>query len=140
VPDGSAYTVFTTGYQSRFDADVTNQSFTAQSYDAAWMVIYGMAYAISQRGGVSGRAIASGFRQLADTSVMETDVIPSRLQGIVNSLSMGSTVNIRGASSALDYDLSIEEITGAGAVELWCVSDASGSFEISATCPATPAP
>jgi branched-chain amino acid transport system substrate-binding protein len=122
VPDGFVYDLFIASYDLAFADDVTRFSFTAQSYDAAWLALYGMGWATFNEPDVNGTAIARGFRKVSDGTSF--DVRASTLAPILQSFREGVGVNIQGASGALDYDPATEETSSA--IDVWTIS-ADGS-------------
>ncbi|HEY8428450.1 MAG TPA: ABC transporter substrate-binding protein [Sandaracinaceae bacterium] len=119
LPSGPVYDVFRSRYQTVFRDDPAAYSFTAHAYDAAWLVLYGIAWASAQEDGISGRNIARGLRRVS--SGARFDITPSAFQQIVAAFARGESVDVSGASGALDYDPSTEET--AGAFEIWTVDD-----------------
>ncbi len=115
------YSAYLAAFANRFpqpgDADA-RIPFAANTYDAAWMVAGGIAWAIAQeQGAVRGTTIARGLRMMSADS---TTTVPLRRTGwsqLTNAFNSGDAINIQGASGFLDYDLETEEREGV--VEIW---------------------
>jgi ABC-type branched-subunit amino acid transport system substrate-binding protein len=127
LPEGSAYDAFVASYAVAYpDDDVTGRSFTAHSYDAAWLLACGAAWAHYQEGGISGLNIARGLRQLSSGVArnLQSDEWPP----LLNAFEAGESVDVVGASGELDYD----PITGetSGPIELWQISANGSEFEV----------
>ncbi|MBT8494138.1 MAG: ABC transporter substrate-binding protein, partial [Deltaproteobacteria bacterium] len=112
-----AYGLFRAAYAARFGENPDQLSFTAHSYDAAWMLVYGATWALLQEGSLTGVNIAKGLRQLSSGEML--DVQPTSYNAIRSRFDAGTSVNIEGASGALDYDPAIEETEGP--VQIWTV-------------------
>ena len=126
--DEFAYKAFVAGYQGEYADDVTAYSFTAQTYDAAWLTFYGSAWSMFRNGAVTGAGIGQGLRKVSCVSGSQAtgcnqqpfDVIPSSWPGIVEQFRSGFAVELRGASGELDYNLATEETSAA--IEVWIVN------------------
>jgi len=126
-PAGLVYDSFASSYASEFDtADVSLFSYTAQSFDAAWLVIMGHAWAIHQEGGISGRNIARGLRRVS--SGTETEIRPTSWNLVKASFEEGMPVDVVGASGELDYDATTGET--AAPIDVWVVNDSLDDFEV----------
>jgi len=121
IPSGFVYDSFVAAYAAAFaGADVSQFSFTAHSYDAAWMLVYGAAWAlIREDGTVRGETMARGLRALSDGRPF--DVRAASLQGIVNAFVEGDTVDLTGASGDLDYASDTEEFRAP--IDIWTVDE-----------------
>jgi branched-chain amino acid transport system substrate-binding protein len=126
TPRGSVYMAFASSYAVAYPGTPVDAfSFTAHTYDATWMTIYGSAWAIYQGGVIDGLNIARGYRHLVGgTGVNVFTVVPSALPGISQAFRNAARVEITGASGALDYDLATEETVAP--IDLWVIA-ADGS-------------
>ena len=116
--DGPIFNAFAASFVSNFGSDPNASGFTANSFDAAWLVLYGAAWSRANEGRISGLGVARGLRQVsAGTSV---DITPSNWQQVVDSFDRGEAVNVRGASGSLDYNPTTEETVAP--IELWRVA------------------
>ena len=126
--DDFAYKAFVAGYQGEYGEDVKQYSFTAQNYDAAWLVFYGSAWSLFRSGRIHGRGIAQGMRKVSCVSDGITqpcsnkthDVIPSNWVAVVEYFRAGTAIEINGASGQLDFDPATEETSAE--LEVWTVA------------------
>jgi branched-chain amino acid transport system substrate-binding protein len=118
---------FRGAYASEYKDDVTSFSFTAHSYDAAWLVFYGAASSWFANGEVTGVGIAQGLRKLSSGKAY--DIAPLNWGGIQETLRGGDGVDVQGASGALDYDDETEETSAE--IEVWVIGAAAeGGYEV----------
>jgi len=116
APSGPVFNTFSTNYGAAYDNEnPANNGYTAESYDAAWLAIYGSAWSFFRDGEVTPRGMSAGLHRIsagaaADISGLTWNEIRSLFEA-------GQSVNVRGASGELDYDSATEETTGEG--ELW---------------------
>ena len=127
APEGIVFDAFVSAYAAENGgADVTLFSFTAQSYDAAWITLLGATWAQVQEGGDLGaRNVARGLRMLSAGTPF--DVRASSYTGIADRFRLDESVNVRGASGELDYDPITEETTAP--IEVWRISAAGDAFD-----------
>ncbi len=92
-------------------------SFTAHMYDAAWLVFYGSASSLFSSGQVTGLGIARGLRKVSTGKAY--DIAPLSWGGILETLRGGATINVQGASGALDYDPITEETSAE--IQVWVI-------------------
>lgn len=130
IPSGFVYDAFVAAYGAEYGGeDVSRFSFTAHSYDAAWMLVYGMAWALLQEDAIGGRAIARGLRRLSEGR--ELEVRPASFQAVIQAFREGAGVDLVGASGELDYAPDTEET--AGPVDVWTVSADGSAIEVDRT-------
>ncbi|MGH1346496.1 MAG: ABC transporter substrate-binding protein [Nannocystales bacterium] len=122
--DGVVFNTFSASYRSEFNEDSTGSAFTPHSYDAAWMVLYGLAWASYNEDTVDGLGIARGLRQLS--SGAPVDVLASSWSTIQASFQAGRSVDLRGASGALDYDPQTEETRSP--IEVWSIESEDDAY------------
>ena len=120
VPEGNAYNNFLSLYAGTFNEDASGLSFTAHAYDATWMLMYGSAWSQQSEGQISGLGIARGLRQLSGGVAQE--VGPPTWGAARESMLAGLSIDIEGASGALDFNPETEE-TSAPAEVLAVVRD-----------------
>lgn len=116
------FSLFLTTYASAYGDDARQYSFVANAFDAAWMVAYGMAWAqyqSPQGPDVSGTAIARGLRRLSSGPAVQVQA--SSWETVKAQFAAGSSIDIMGASSDLDFDPSTEEFRAP--IEVWTVQD-----------------
>ena len=119
------YNAFAIAYAAEFDnIDVSQISFAAQSFDAGWMVTYGIAWAHLNEEEIRGTTIARGFLQLS--SGAEVPIQAGSWPTVVESFRQGLSVDLVGASGGLDFGAD-GEITAP--VEIWVFNTALTDFE-----------
>lgn len=109
------YAGFIAAYQAEYGEDVRPYSFTANAYDAAWLVAYGAAWALYQGGDIRGQAIARGLRKLSSGTAVE--IIPTSWNQVKQSFAAGQSVDVAGASGNLDYSPMTEETSAP--ISIW---------------------
>jgi branched-chain amino acid transport system substrate-binding protein len=114
------YAAFLAAYFAEYFEDVQPFSFTANSYDAAWLLVYGSAWSLYQESEVASLGIAKGMRRLT-SGQPEVDMIPTNWDQIRQRFEDGIPVDIAGASGNLDYDPFTEETTGR--IETWRIEN-----------------
>ena len=118
------YAAFLAAYENEYpdETDVEQLSFTANAYDAAWLLGYGTAWAIGNEGGViTGQTIARGLRRVSSGELLQ--VGPGDWTAALQAFSSGQSFDIEGASGDLDYDPINEETTAP--TEIWSVAGTS---------------
>jgi len=118
------YRTFLQAYLAEYSEDAGAFSFTAHAYDAAWLVLYGVAWSQLQEGGVTGPRIAAGLRQISDAAGTAIGIRQTTWQNVVEVFRAGDTIDVAGASGALDYDPATEETSGP--VEVWTIGSPPG--------------
>lgn len=113
---------FAAAYQAQFREDVTRFSFTAQAYDMTWLAMLGVAWARTHEDEVTGRNIARGARRLSEGKSFA--LTPSQWSPMVEALQRGDSIDVRGASGGLDFDLETEELLAP--IDIWTI-DTSGT-------------
>jgi branched-chain amino acid transport system substrate-binding protein len=126
VPDGFIYELFVASYDLAFEDDVTRFSFTAQSYDAAWLALYGVAWASFNEPEVRGTTIARGLRRISQGTPF--GIRASTLAPIVQTMREGMSVDVEGASGELDYDPLTEETSSP--TDVWVISADGTRIEV----------
>ena len=127
APSGSVFDTFAFNYAKEFGESPASNGYTAESYDAAWMAIFGAAWSLANEDGIRPLGMAAGLHFISDANAPAFDIAPGQWASIRGALSSGSSVNVRGASGDLDFDSSTEETTGA--VELYGITQNGGSLE-----------
>jgi len=116
------YKQFTESYGAEYDnEDVTAFSFTAHSFDAAWLLFYATAWTHFQE--PAGQGIARGLRQVSEQGVVDADKVdlrPAEWGSTINAFRNGQTINVVGASGELDFDPATEETSAP--IEVWQIS------------------
>lgn len=122
------YETFAAQYRVVYDGqDPAEFGFTAQAYDAAWLLIYGSAWATYQEGGaIGGRTMARGLRHLSAGTPL--DVGPSSWNLARATFREGDPFDAYGASGHLDFDPVTEETTAP--MNVWTINGAGDGFDV----------
>jgi branched-chain amino acid transport system substrate-binding protein len=112
------YQRFLTAYDVANDEDVSDDSFTANAYDAGWFVALGAAWAILAEGELTGTNMARGLRKLSAGTAVE--VGSNGWVTVKQQFSEGKPVNVVGASGALDFNPETEETSTP--IEIWSIT------------------
>jgi branched-chain amino acid transport system substrate-binding protein len=123
---GGAFASFRDAFRTRFLIDPNSLSYTSHSYDAMWLVMLAAAAASEGGGGVTGPRLGEGMRKLVATSQAPIPLRADKWVEASDLLLQGSSINVEGASSALDFDLD----TGAPVApyEIWQIRDGGIGF------------
>ena len=114
------FETFVSRYAIRFGTtDVRELSFTSNAFDAAWLGLYGMAWAVENEPDLSARSIASGLRKVTGGGASVATTTPSSWATVQAEFAAGQAIEVSGASGDLDYDPSTEELSGN--FEVWVV-------------------
>ena len=126
VPSGLVYDAFSIAYAAAYPGDSAADSvYTAYSYDASWLAIYGTAWSWYDEGNVHGVGIARGLRRVSAGT--ETEIRPTQWNNVKASFSAGSSIDVLGASGNLDYDPATEETTAP--IEVFRPNDTRDGFD-----------
>jgi len=125
--DSLAYETFAAAFGAAFPgSDAREASFAANAYDAAWMLLYGVAWASYQEDRIGGENVARGLRQLSSGDSI--DIRYTNWNPVRAAFEAGDSVDIRGASGELDYDTTTCETSAP--IEIWAVAaDKEGGYE-----------
>ncbi len=111
-------------YAAEFGGDdVSTLSYTAHAFDAAWLVLYGHAWAVGLGREVTGVELARGLRQLS--SGPSIDLRAANWNEVQARFTNGESIDVFGASGPLDYDAEGETIS---AIDVWVVAP-TGDFQ-----------
>lgn len=117
-PSGPAFSAFSTAYTGAYPGESpANNGYTAESYDAAWLAIYGAAWSVFNEDGIAPRGMAKGLHRVSQGQ--DLDINATSWNTIRSAFEAGNGVNVNGASGNLDYDDATEETVGAG--EVWTI-------------------
>lgn len=131
TPVGNVYDFFLASFAAQYDGeDASGSAFPAYAYDAAWLTIYGTAWAHFREGDViTGTNLARGLRKVSQGSAVE--IRGTSWTAVTGAFERGNGIDVVGASGELDYDPVTEET--AGPIDLWHVNGAGDDFEIECT-------
>lgn len=122
---GTAYADFRSRYRDRFRIDANDFSFTSHSYDAAFLVMLGAAYATRDNGALTGGRISEALTKVSVGTGTSFRLSPMTWRDASAALAAGRSVNLDGTSGQLDFDL--DAGAPASPYEVWQVTD-GGSF------------
>lgn len=130
---GAQYDTFKQALSDAFGIDADGFSFLAQSYDAAYLAGYGLAYA-QAAGTIDGATVAEGFsRTVAGDEVLVGKPSWNIARRILTEGDDASrTIDIDGTSGPLDFDTRTGDTTGP--MEIWRPNVEGTSFETCAVC------
>jgi len=115
------YSAYLAAFANRFPQPGDSNAripFAANTYDGAWMIAGGIAWATFQEDGViNGTTIARGLRKMSSGSPTTVPLRRSGWSQLTNAFKSGDEINIQGASGLLEYDPVTEEREGV--VEIW---------------------
>jgi branched-chain amino acid transport system substrate-binding protein len=114
---GVLFNAFAAAYATEYDEDPLSSGFTPHSYDAAWLVAYGVAWAQLVEGGITGTNIARGLRRISGGEPV--DIEPGSWNLVIDRFGAQMPIDVQGASGPLDYDPDTEETTAP--VEVWAI-------------------
>jgi len=118
---GPAYNGYVQAYRARFDADPTD-AYGAHAYDAAFLVALAVA-AEGAQAATSGAAVAKGLARLSSGPDVDVGLTSWGQAVTLLGESSDATVNVQGASGALDLNEAGEP---AAAVEGWLIDEDGG--------------
>jgi len=122
---GVLFNAFAAAYAAEYDDDAVSSGFTPHSYDAAWLVAYGIAWSQLVEGEITGTGIARGLRRISGGEPV--DILPTSWPIVVDRFGVEAAIDVEGASGPLDYDPDTEETSAP--IELWSIeADADAEF------------
>lgn len=114
---GVAYGLFRDSFFSRYNKDPNLYAYTANAYDAMFLLTVAAAYADAS-GSVTGPRMVEALGQVSASSATSYQLTSPNFTTIVSELSAGRAVNVEGASGKLDFDANGE---APAPMELWQV-------------------
>lgn len=126
APSNTVFATFAENYSKEYGESPASNGYTAESYDAAWMAIFGAAWSLGNEGGIRPLGMAAGLHFISDPNAQLFEIKPGQWAGIRGALTGGAAINISGASGDLDFDSATEETTGE--VELYRIVNVSGGL------------
>lgn len=106
---------FIAAYSAEYGEDVRPFSFTANAYDAAWLLVYGSAWSLLQEDVITSLGIGRGLRRLSAGPSIE--IRPTTWNQVRERFGRGESIDTEGASGNLDFDPITEETSGR--IETW---------------------
>jgi ABC-type branched-subunit amino acid transport system substrate-binding protein len=122
---------FVASYAAEYSGDATQYSFTSHAYDMTWIAALGASWALLREGQITGLNVAKGARHLSSGEV--SPLIPSSWNVALQHFRAGESINIQGASGALDYSPDTEETTGP--IDVWTIDTSMAPPRIIALVP-----
>ncbi|MBX2802105.1 MAG: ABC transporter substrate-binding protein [Myxococcales bacterium] len=130
VPSGIVFDQFVASFAAAYDGqDAASSGFTSYAYDAAWLAIYGAAWANYNESTITGTHVARGLRRVSSGS--EVVIRPSSWNAVRANFQEGNGVDVQGASGALDYDPATEETSAP--IDIFVVDKAGEDFVVVST-------
>ncbi|MGZ3459321.1 MAG: ABC transporter substrate-binding protein [Archangium sp.] len=119
---GQAFSTFQSRFQDKYNKNPADYSYTANAYDAMYLMALSAAYAQGTANEVTGVKMAEGLTQVSSgTSGTNTQLTNSNFTYLSAELSASRSVNVEGASGHLDFDATTGEAPAP--MELWQVQD-----------------
>ncbi len=119
---GQIYDAFAVAFAAYYGEDASSSGFTAYAYDAAWMVLYGTAWAHYQEDAITGTNVARGMREMSSGD--SVDVRATSWSTVRANFAEGRSVDLQGTTGKLDFDNSTCETSAP--IEVWSVRYESG--------------
>ncbi len=119
---GPAFRDFADRYRTRFHVDPALYGYTAQSYDAMYLVMLTTAWG-KYKGLLNGANLAEGMSRVSAVGQAQVNVGATGWQTATAALSGGASIDLKGASGELDYSSAASMDTGAPTAlyEVWSV-------------------
>ena len=124
-----AQTAFVALYKTEYDqADPKVYSYTSQSFDAAWIALYGTAWAALNEPAITGIAIAKGLRKLSNLMAEpKLEIVATNWEVVLAAFRSQESVDVSGASGPIDYDPATEEMSTP--IEVWGIELMNGVYK-----------
>jgi branched-chain amino acid transport system substrate-binding protein len=117
-PNDYVFASFIADYRAEYAGALpTTANFSAHAYDAAWLALYGAAFAQQSEGRITGAGIGRGLRRVS--MGMEVPIVPAQWLSVGAAFRAGSSINVRGASGDLDYNPVTRDLTAP--IEIWTI-------------------
>jgi len=136
--DAAHYDTFEQNIYNEFEVEAADYSFLAQSYDAAYMAAYGLAFAGAKDGSAAdGRRVAEGFSRLVSGNaiIVDSSTWPSALNTLTSGADADRHIDIDGKSGPLDFDVPTGDAPGP--IEIWRASSDLSGLETCDSCQTT---
>ncbi len=131
APSGPVYDLFLATYAAQYSGEsASDASYSAHTYDATWLGLYGAAWSYAQhKGELRGIYMAEGLQNLSNGEAF--DINANTWSSIKKAFSEKRGINLRGASGDLDYDPATEETTAP--VLRWTIVQNGGAWDFMET-------
>jgi ABC-type branched-subunit amino acid transport system substrate-binding protein len=127
APESSTYDRFLATYNANpaFNEDAADASYSAHTYDAAWLALYGAAWSYYQHDQqTTGKLMAEGLQKISQGASFE--ISSTTWNSIKTAFKNKQSINVVGASGKLDYDPATEETTAP--VSYWTIVPDGGDY------------
>jgi ABC-type branched-subunit amino acid transport system substrate-binding protein len=123
-PEGPAFNLFQSNYQTEFGADPANSAFTANGYDAVFVGAAGVVFAAANgNNNYDGRTVAEGMSRLVNGAPIAQSGALGWAE-IKAGLTTGEQIiEFTGVSGPLDFDVATGQAPAA--IEIWKPSNSS---------------
>lgn len=136
VRDTSEYGSFRSAFMSSFGYQPSRSTFTAQAYDAVWLMAAGAVWAIEQGDDtiadtasglpvIRGEDIARGMRKTSTGTAVS--FVPTDWARIISQFSAGRSIDVTGAAGNYDFNLGDEQAPADAEI---VVGSENGSFSL----------
>jgi branched-chain amino acid transport system substrate-binding protein len=133
--DDFVYASFFGNYKAEYSPeDPSAATFSAHSYDATWLVLYGAAWSILREGKLTGLGTARGLRKVSSGAA--TQILTSSWPTVIAKFRAGESVNLSGASGEIDFDPTTKSVTAP--IEVWKIATDTGTPAITRVTVKTP--
>lgn len=123
---GQAFSTFSERFNDKYKKNPAEYAYTSNAYDAMYLLALSASYSLSTSNAVTGTKMAEALTRVS-SGAGGTQLTNSNFTFLASELAAGRSVNVEGASGALDFDANGE---ARAPVELWQVGD-SGFVSIS---------
>ncbi|APR87140.1 Branched-chain amino acid ABC transporter, amino acid-binding protein [Minicystis rosea] len=117
-PSGQNYNIFDTNLFARFGIHASDESFLAQSYDAAYIGAFGVVYATQGKKAFTGLDVAEGLTKLSAGTLVDLNGVNAWTTG-KGLIAQEGQIDVEGASGHLQFDPATGEAPGP--IEVWGV-------------------
>ncbi|MCA9719006.1 MAG: ABC transporter substrate-binding protein [Myxococcales bacterium] len=129
VEGSTPFMVFRSKMSTTFQVSPGAESYSAQTYDAAWLALYGIAWGYFQNSGdLAGANVSRGLRKLSNKSGARVAVDLLGWTTIKDAFRSGDSVDIYASSGELDFDPSTEETQSPLALKRIVTGDTSSGW------------
>ena len=122
---GTAYQDFRSRYRTRYQLDPNDYSFAGHSYDAAMLLMLSAAWASRENGPITGPRMADALLRVSAPGATTYRLGPTTWRDASAALSQARSINVEGASGALDF--SPDAGAPSAPYEVWQIND-GGTF------------
>jgi branched-chain amino acid transport system substrate-binding protein len=123
-PNDYVFAAFAGDYKAEYSGeDPSTTTFSAHSYDGAWLVLYGAVWSLFREERVTELGVAQGLRRVSASST-PTPLTSSSWPVILAAFRAGNAVNVSGASGELDFDPATKNVVAP--IQIWNITSPNG--------------